>query len=128
MRRAPREAKLLTRVYAGGAVADRRRYPRLAASVTYQPAGAPLFHHRRNAHDISLGGMRVFTDDSISVGSRLDLEILPAAGEPIRCWAVVVWVTALDPGAPAKYDVGLRFSDMEPEDLQRLAGVLLRPS
>jgi hypothetical protein len=44
----------------------------------------------------------------------------------VRCWAEVVWVVKLDAGAPAAYDVGLRFRDMDPEDVQRLASVLHR--
>ena len=90
-----------------------------------RPAGAAAFHHRRNTLDVSLGGMRVYTDEEFSVGSRVDLDVLLPAGEPVRCWAQVVWRTDLDHGSPARYDVGLKFLDMETADVQRLAAVLV---
>jgi len=91
-----------------------------------RPAGNDLLHHRRNTQDISLGGMRVYSDEDYPVGSRLDLDVLIAEQEPVRCWATVVWRTELGAGAPAKFDVGLKFTDLAPSDLQRLAGVLVR--
>lgn len=110
--------------YAGGAVSDRRRYPRVHAEVLYRPAGLSLVHHRRNTQDISLGGMRVFSDEGLGIGSRLDLEIQVSDGPPVRCWAEVVWLVPLNDGSPATFDVGLKFIDMAPQDIQRLAAVL----
>ena len=107
-------------------LSDRRRYPRVQADVICRPAGADLFHHRRNTRDLSLGGMRVYSDEEFAPGARLDLEVLLADGEPLRCWADVVWVTRLPDGAQATYDVGLRFTDMAEADIQRLAAVLTR--
>lgn len=91
-----------------------------------RPAGSQLFHHRRNTHDISLGGMRVYSDEDFPVGSRLDLDVLIADEAPVRCWVTVVWRTELGEGAPAKFDVGLKFTDLAESDIQRLAGVLVR--
>jgi hypothetical protein len=91
-----------------------------------RPAGSDLFHHRRNTQDISLGGMRVYSDEDYPVGSRLDLDVLIADEAPVRCWATVVWRTELEAGGPAKFDVGLKFTDLAPSDIQRLAGVLVR--
>jgi c-di-GMP-binding flagellar brake protein YcgR len=109
-------------------VSDRRRFPRVDADVVYRPAGLSLVHHHRNTQDISLGGMRVFSDEEFRIGSRLDLDILLADGSAVRCWAQVVWILKLKPHAPAGYDVGLKFMDMTPQDLQRLAAVLRRPA
>ena len=105
-------------------MSDRRRYPRIHASVLYRPAGLSLMHHRRNTQDISLGGMRIFSDEGLRIGSRLDLEIQVADGSSVRCWAEVVWLTSLMDGSPATFDVGLKFADMAPQDVQRLATVL----
>jgi hypothetical protein len=92
--------------------------------VVCRPAGAVLTHHKRNTQDISLGGMRVFSDERFRVGGRLDLDVLLPDGTSVRCWAEVVWLVELDAGAPANFDVGLRFTDMAPADIQRLAAVL----
>jgi hypothetical protein len=105
-------------------VSDRRRYRRVQTDVLFRPAGAELFHHKRNTQNISLGGMRVFTDEELRLGARLDIDVLLSDGAPVRCWAEVVWLLKLDDGGPARFDVGLRFTDMAPSDVQRLAAVL----
>lgn len=89
-----------------------------------RPAGATLFHHMRHARDVSLGGARVYSDDSFEVGSRLDLDVILPDRSSVRCWAVVAWVVELESGEPARFDVGLSFTDMEARDVQRLAAVL----
>jgi PilZ domain len=106
-------------------LSDRRHYPRVQANITWRPAGSALFHHKRNTQDISLGGVRVFSDEDFAVGSRLDLDVLIDNQEPVRCWATVVWRRALGADSPAKFDVGLRFTDVAPADIQRLAAVLV---
>jgi len=70
--------------------------------------------------------MRVLSDDRYTVGTRLDLDVLLPGGGSVRCWAEVVWLLELEPGAPANFDVGLKFTDMVPSDVQRLASVLVR--
>jgi hypothetical protein len=37
-----------------------------------------------------------------------------------------VWTVALGDGAPARWDVGLKFTDMDPADVDRLTSVLAR--
>lgn len=68
--------------------------------------------------------MRVYTDEDFAIGSRLDLDVLLPDRSSVRCWAVVVWRAELGAGRPARFDVGLRFTDMAPLDVQRLATVL----
>ena len=106
-------------------MSDRRRYPRVQANVVCRPAGNGLFHHKRNTQDISLGGMRVYSDEDFEVGSRLDLDVLMPDKTSVRCWAIVVWRKELNGSSPALYDVGLRFTDLAPSDIQRLAAVLV---
>src|SRR5438445_9998097 len=111
--------------YAGGALSDRRRYPRIQANVLCKPAGSSLLHHHRNTQDISLGGVRVFSDENFSVGSRLDLEVMIPVGGPVRCWAQVVWIVDLGAKGPARFDIGLKFTDMAPADIQALAAAMM---
>ena len=106
-------------------MSDRRRYPRVQANVICRPAGSTLFHHRHNTQNISLGGMRVYSDEDFPVGSRLDLDVLMPDKTFVRIWATVVWRTDLGAGGLARYDVGLRFTDLSPADIQRLAAVLV---
>lgn len=97
----------------------------MQAEVLCRPAGSALLHHRRNTQDVSLGGMRVYTDEELAVGARLDIDVLLPEGASVRCWAQVVWRVDLDDGSPARYDVGLKFLDMPEPDVQRLASVLV---
>ena len=66
----------------------------------------------------------MFSDEDFPVGRQLDLDILLPDGSSVRCWAEVVWRVGLGAGAQAKYDIGLKFTDMAPADIQRLAAVL----
>ena len=70
----------------------------------------------------------MFSDEDFSVGSRLDLDVLLPDGTSVRCWGEVVWQVKVGLDCPARFDVGLRFTDMAPADIQRLAGVLARDS
>jgi hypothetical protein len=70
--------------------------------------------------------MRVFSDERFDVSSQLDLDVFLADGSTIRCWAQVVWLVELQPGPGARFDVGLKFTDMAEPDIQRLASVLNR--
>lgn len=90
--------------------------------MLYRPAGLAFLHHRYNTRDISLGGMRVLSDEALAVGSRLELDVLLPDESIVRCWATVVWVDELDAGA--RFEIGLRFTDMAEPDIQRLASVL----
>lgn len=108
-------------------MSDRRRFPRVQAEVLCRPAGSSLVHHKRNTRDVSLGGIRVYTDEEFPVGTRLDLEVMVSGDPPIRCWARVVWRIELFGGSPARFDAGLKFLDMAEEDIQRLARILDRP-
>ena len=66
----------------------------------------------------------MFSDEEFPVGGRLDLDVLLPDGTSVRCWAEVVWRVDLDSNATAKFDIGLRFTDLAPADVQRLAAVL----
>ncbi len=89
---------------------DRRQFPRVNAPVFCRPIGRPLF--RRRTADVSLGGMRLFAD-----------LYLPGEIE-ITCRVEVVWIEELPEGAPARFDVGVKFVDIGPQDRERLALVL----
>jgi hypothetical protein len=71
--------------------------------------------------------MRVFSDIKFDLGSGLDLDVFLPDGSEVRCWAEVVWLIELDGAAPAKFDLGLKFRDLAPGDIRRLAAVLQRP-
>ena len=106
--------------------ADRRRYPRMRADVLWRPAGLGVFHGQRNLSNLSLAGMRAFSDIPLQVGQRLECEVLPTEDRPIRVWGSVVWCVPTEDGSNAAYEAGVMFTDMEAADIQRLAGLMVR--
>ncbi|MBS2022792.1 MAG: PilZ domain-containing protein [Deltaproteobacteria bacterium] len=107
---------------------DRRKFPRLKAPVLCRPAGLLLRlfapSQERRAIDISLGGMRIFSDDPVKQGQRLELELFLPSGPNVVCKAEVAWVEELPKDAPARYDVGIRFTELREQDKARLGEVL----
>lgn len=83
-----------------------------------------LLGERGQPNDISRGGMRIYADDAPAKGARLELELFLPTGKSVTCHVEVVWVEPLADGAPARFDVGLRFMDITDEDRARLGDVL----
>jgi hypothetical protein len=104
---------------------DRRLFRRVKADVLARPTGA-LAHSRthRRVTDISLGGLRVYSEEEHHLGERMEMEVLFGGGESATFIAEVAWVDALPSSAPARFDVGLRYLEIEAEDLERLSKVL----
>jgi c-di-GMP-binding flagellar brake protein YcgR len=96
----------------------------MAAPVYYRPAGPAFLHHRRSTVDVSLGGMRVYSDEEMTVGARVELELLLSEESTAQCWARIAWVETLDGSDGARYDVGLEFTDMSDEDRRLLTSAL----
>lgn len=68
---------------------------------------------RRKVVDVGLGGMRVYSDDDLEVGERLEIDLLTADGDDfVTCLTEVAWTRPLPPGEPARFDVGLRFLEI----------------
>lgn len=101
--------------------ADRRKYRRIRAPLHYRPIDSPLVGE---ALDISLGGVRVYSHKRLAVGAVINLEIFRPDGPPASYRAQVMWVSALGEGAPARFDMGLRFIEIEPDALKFLMQVI----
>jgi hypothetical protein len=104
-----------------GAHDERRQFRRIRAPILVRPAG-PLaaFNARPPVGDISAGGLRAYADEVQPVGARLSLDLLFPEGEPAHVLAEVVWVQQLPAGSPARFDIGMRFLEIKPEDVRRI--------
>jgi len=76
--------------------------------------------------NVSMGGARVFSDERMRVGAKLNLELMPDPETSVPVFARVAWIDELDEGAPARFDVGLEFLDVPEEMVSRLAAILQR--
>lgn len=104
---------------------ERRRYPRLKAAAFFRPAGVRTLvqEWRNRVRDVSLGGMRIYSDEPVTVGDALELDVL-SSGDLLTVTAKVMWVDALAAGAPARFDVGLAFVSLTAEVREQLRELL----
>jgi hypothetical protein len=106
---------------------DRRKYRRIQAALYCRPAGMSFLARQREPVDVSLGGVRIFSDEEMQVGALLKMEFFLPDVEPVTYTAEVVWIDPLPAGSPARFDVGLKFIQLEPAALQLLLKVLGPP-
>lgn len=106
---------------------DRRRDRRIRASVYCRPAGVEFLARQREPVDVSLGGIRIYSDDPMRVGELFKMEFFLPDTPPVTYTAEVVWIEPLEKGAPARFDVGLKFIQLEPAALALLMRVLGPP-
>jgi c-di-GMP-binding flagellar brake protein YcgR len=104
---------------------DRRRYRRVQAPVFCRPVlQAGQRAAKQQTVDISLGGMRIFSGDEVPKGTRFELELFLPDRSTVVCKVEVMWIERLPLGSPSNYDVGLKFTEIDPRDLEKLAIVL----
>ena len=111
---------------------ERRRFRRIAAPVFCRPAGLKLFSKdEEQPIDVSLGGVRVYSDEALAVGDRLTLELFvkdpgdaPRGAQALTFDAEVAWIEPLGPDGPGRFDVGLKFLHLSRENEALLAAVL----
>jgi hypothetical protein len=103
---------------------ERRSYRRVQAHVTVRPVSILARAIPRRVNDVSLGGLRCYSDDRYPVGKRLELELFFDGDRSAIVLAEVVWLEELPAGAPARYDVGVRYIDCSEQSLILLQSVL----
>jgi hypothetical protein len=95
----------------------------VSAQVFCRPVGRPLFA-KQQATDVSLGGVRLYADEAPAIGDRLELELFLPDSSQVTCVVEVVWLEPLPEGAPAKFDVGVKYVDISAKAKKQLEIVL----
>ncbi len=101
---------------------DRRRFSRVKAPVYYRPTS--LFGTNSQASNISLAGIRIYSNKPLKKGQALEIELLLPNGNSLKAIVRVVWINALPPGSEALYDVGLEFLNIADDVIPKLQSVL----
>lgn len=101
---------------------DRRRFPRVKAPVYYRPAS--VFGMSSQAANISLAGVRIYSNKPFKKGQALEIELLLPSGDSLKAIVRVVWISALPPGSEALYDVGLEFLNIADDVIPKLQTVM----
>ena len=101
---------------------NRRKYPRFKAPICYRSAS--FFAPRKPLINIGLGGIRIYSNDKLKIGKRLEIELLLPEDDILEFTAKVVWQQELSSDENARYDVGLQFLDVPAEKLDHLSHIL----
>jgi len=101
---------------------DRRRFARVKAPVYYRPAS--VFGMSSQASNISLAGVRIYSNKPLKKGQALEIELLLPNGNSLKAIVRVVWISALPLGSEALYDVGLEFLNIADDVIPKLQSVL----
>jgi hypothetical protein len=101
---------------------ERRQYPRIRAPILWRPVGpltsiTPLI-------DISLGGLRVYSDEPYPTGEPMEIEVFLRDRRTVTALVEVAWCRELPEDSHAPYDIGLQFVDLSPEGFELLSTVL----
>lgn len=101
---------------------DLSRFRRLHAPAYVRPLGPLAYRVPRRVGD-EVYGLRTYTDDRYRNGRRLELEVLLPDGGSATVVVEVAWVQQLPAGSPARYEVGLHYVEVTPEDQARIEQV-----
>jgi uncharacterized protein (TIGR02266 family) len=122
-RRVDRYIELLAKTTPALERRKRADYPRLEAPVYWRPLGLRFF--RRKEKSIGdLGGVRVYVNEKLKEGARLEIEVFLPDATSVVCKVEVAWVESLPERAPARFEAGLRFTTLAAGDRKRLSAVL----
>lgn len=107
-------------------VITRRQFPRVMAPVLYRSVTTSGSKHEIS--NISLGGVRIFSNERIRKGKRLEIELFLPKGHSLTVTAQVVWVKPLPKGSASPFDMGLEFISLPRNAMKELKTVLELPS
>jgi uncharacterized protein (TIGR02266 family) len=122
-RRVDRYIELLAQTTPALERRKRADYPRLEAPVYWRPLGFQ-FLRRKEKSIGDLGGVRVYVNEKLKEGARLEIEVFLPDGTSVICKVEVAWVEKLPERAPAQFEAGLKFTSLATGDRVRLSSVL----
>jgi hypothetical protein len=92
------------------------------APVLYRVPRKPA--KKQRVSNLSLGGVRIYSDERLDAGQVLDLGFFLPNGSVIEAKARVIWIKELPPGSKGIYDVGMELIKLSEKARKELALVL----
>ena len=104
---------------------EKRKYVRIQAPIviTYTIIKEPPVTQKTVTKDFSEGGIHFCVYEKLKVGATLEMHIeTPFDTMPVSATGEVVWTKALsDTEGREVYDIGVKFTEMQPFDKKRLS-------
>ena len=79
---------------------------------------------KQRVSNLSLVGVRIYSDERLNVGERLELEFFLPDASTVEARAKVAWIKEMPEGAEAVYDVGMEFVELGEDATEKLKTVL----
>ena len=96
----------------------KRRYPRLNVPVLYK--NTKIIGQKHKAPNISLGGMRIYSNSYYQKGQSVNIELSLPSGQTAIALTRVAWIDSYTKDSNALYDIGLKFIHIPPNVLREL--------
>lgn len=107
---------------------EKRRHPRFNVDLPMKYSEMKVRKKQGGiAHDASQGGLLVYLQDKLPIGTKLKIEVFFSHGfrlTPIRAQAEIVWADIRGPEDWGEYKYGLKFVNIAKEDLSKLKWLL----
>ena len=107
---------------------EKRRYPRFNVDLPMKCSELKVRKKQGGiAHDASEGGLLVYLQDNLPIGTKLKIEVFFSHGfrlTPIRAQAEIVWADIRGPEDWGEYKYGLKFINIGKEDFSKLKWLL----
>lgn len=97
---------------------ERRRFKRVSLPMYFRDVRRRV--SKNPVLDVSMGGLRVYSDEPLQIGERFAIEVVLDSEMSINGVVRVAWIEELPEDEPARYDVGLEIVAAEPDQLKRL--------
>ena len=104
-------------------MAEERTFERFEfpVQIEYSVPGKDWIKGEATAKNISLGGVQFLTKEKINLGSRVALRIaLPHRGRATTATGELVWFKESRASGKGFFQVGVRFTQADPFDLEEL--------
>ncbi len=107
---------------------EKRRHPRFNVDLPLKYSELKVRKKQGGiAHDASEGGLLVYLQDRLPIGTKLKIEVFFSHGfrlTPIRAQAEIVWADIRGPEDWGEYKYGLKFINIGKEDFEKLRWLL----
>lgn len=101
---------------------ERRRFRRVRLPMYLREARNR--DRKKPIIDISLGGLRTYSDEAFPIGERFTIEVFLPQGDSITALVRAAWIDELPADAPAKYEVGFELVATDPDQLEHLRRII----